>query len=63
MLGHEYSKKSTAVAVLNANYIMERLKDHYKMAFRGESGLCAHEFILGNKIYSFINLFLYFIYD
>lgn len=45
MLGKDLLK-STEVAILNANYMMERLKDHYKILYRGEHGRCAHEFIM-----------------
>lgn len=45
MLGSDLLK-STQIAILNANYMMERLKDHYKILFRGNNGRCAHEFII-----------------
>lgn len=45
MLGKDLLK-STQVAILNANYMMERLKDHYQILYRGEHGRCAHEFIM-----------------
>jgi glycine dehydrogenase len=45
MLGKDLLK-STQIAILNANYMMERLKDHYKILYRGASGRCAHEFIM-----------------
>lgn len=47
LLGFENVKKSTAVAVLNANYLMKKLQNHYKIAFLGNNQLVAHEFILG----------------
>ncbi len=40
MLGKEGLKQTTDHAVLNANYIMMRLKDHYKLCF---DRLCMHE--------------------
>lgn len=46
MLGYEGLKQSTAMAILNANYMKERLKDHYPVLYTGESGRVAHEFIL-----------------
>jgi glycine dehydrogenase len=46
MMGGDGLKKATAVAVLNANYMASRLQEHYHVLFRGEGGLCAHEFIL-----------------
>ena len=47
MLGKEFVKKSTAVAILNSNYMMKRLQKHYKIAFTGKYDLVAHEFIIG----------------
>lgn len=38
--------KATQHAILNANYIMERLKDDFKILFRGNHGRVAHEFIV-----------------
>eukprot|EP00658_Telonema_sp_P-2_P022387 TRINITY_DN18947_c0_g1_i11.p1 TRINITY_DN18947_c0_g1~~TRINITY_DN18947_c0_g1_i11.p1 ORF type:complete len:290 (-),score=84.68 TRINITY_DN18947_c0_g1_i11:68-937(-) len=45
-MGNEGLKQSTAVAVLNANYMAARLKEAYPIMFAGEGGLNAHEFIL-----------------
>lgn len=39
-------KKATQVAILNANYMAARLKNHYKILFTGTHGLVAHEFII-----------------
>ena len=33
-------------AILNANYMAARLKDHYKVLYTGKAGTCAHEFII-----------------
>lgn len=38
--------KATEVAILNANYIAQRLKDAYPALYRGKSGFVAHECIL-----------------
>ncbi len=46
LMGGEGLRKATQVAILNANYMAERLKDHYDVLFTGESGRVAHEFIL-----------------
>lgn len=46
MLGAEGLKSSTEFAILNANYIKERLKDYYPTLYTGKSGRCAHEMIL-----------------
>jgi len=36
----------TATAILNANYMMTRLREVYKILYVGTEGRCAHEFIL-----------------
>ena len=45
-LGKEGLKQSTAYAILNANYLLNKLKNHYKIVFTGPNGRCAHEFII-----------------
>jgi glycine dehydrogenase len=46
MLGGEGVTEATKTAILNANYMKEVLKDHYKILYTGKSGRCAHEMIL-----------------
>ena len=46
MLGAEGLKKSTEVAILNANYIKEKLNGHYDTLYSGEMGRAAHEMII-----------------
>ena len=46
MLGAEGVTESTKVAILNANYIKERLEGHYKTLYEGEMGRAAHEMII-----------------
>ncbi len=46
MMGPRGLKKASEVAVLSANYMAERLKDHYPVLFRGSRGRVAHEFVL-----------------
>jgi glycine dehydrogenase len=46
MNGFEGLKKSTEIAILNANYMAARLDGAYDVLFRGKNGQCAHEFIL-----------------
>lgn len=46
MLGGEGLAEATKMAILNANYIKESLKDHYKTLYSGKNGRCAHEMIL-----------------
>ena len=46
MLGREGVTEATRMAILNANYIKEMLKDHYPTLYSGKNGRCAHEMIL-----------------
>jgi glycine dehydrogenase len=46
MLGGEGLKAATETAILNANYMKDVLKDHYKILYTGKNGRCAHEMIL-----------------
>ncbi|MBE1515543.1 aminomethyl-transferring glycine dehydrogenase [Nesterenkonia halotolerans] len=46
MMGSEGLTSATAHALLSANYIAERLKDHFPVLYTGENGLIAHECIL-----------------
>jgi len=46
MMGSEGLRRATASAVLAANYIAFRLRDHYPVLYAGEAGLVAHECIL-----------------
>lgn len=46
MLGEHGLKKSTATAILNANYIKNRLSSGFKVLYTGEKGRAAHEMII-----------------
>ncbi|GEP50256.1 glycine dehydrogenase (aminomethyl-transferring) [Flavobacterium noncentrifugens] len=46
MLGAEGLTNATKTAILNANYIKERLSGHYDTLYTGEMGRAAHEMIL-----------------
>ena len=46
MLGAKGLKESTEVAILNANYIKERLEGFYPTLYTGENGRAAHEMII-----------------
>jgi glycine dehydrogenase len=46
MLGAEGLKSATEHAILNANYIKERLNGHYDTLYSGEMGRAAHEMII-----------------
>jgi glycine dehydrogenase len=46
MMGREGLTRATQVAILNANYVAHRLKDHYPILYVGANGLVAHECII-----------------
>ena len=46
MLGAEGLKKSTEIAILNANYIKQRLADNYEVLYCGEKNRVGHEMII-----------------
>ncbi|MFP8835413.1 aminomethyl-transferring glycine dehydrogenase [Hydrogenophaga sp. XSHU_21] len=46
MMGAEGLKRATEVAILSANYISKRLKDHFPTLYASENGHVAHECIL-----------------
>lgn len=46
MMGAEALKEATQVAVLSANYLAHRLKDHFPVLYTGLNDLVAHECIL-----------------
>ncbi|MDT0686314.1 aminomethyl-transferring glycine dehydrogenase [Autumnicola psychrophila] len=46
MLGSKGLQKATEHAILNANYVKERLSEHYKTLYSGERGRAAHEMIV-----------------
>lgn len=46
MLGAEGLTNSTKMAILNANYMKERISRHYPILYSGKSGRVAHEFIV-----------------
>jgi glycine dehydrogenase len=46
MMGDAGLKKATQVAILNANYMLVRLREHYDILYTNKGGYCAHEFIV-----------------
>lgn len=46
MMGAEGITRATQIAILNANYIKERLAPHYPVLYLGKNGRCAHEMII-----------------
>jgi glycine dehydrogenase len=49
LMGGEGLMTATKAAILNANYIAARLKEHYPLLFRGRKGRIAHECILDTR--------------
>ena len=50
MMGAEGLKDATEIAILSANYISARLKDHYPTLYASEEGYVAHECILDLRL-------------
>ncbi|KAL9097598.1 MAG: hypothetical protein Q9165_000495 [Trypethelium subeluteriae] len=46
MMGGKGLTHATKVTLLNANYILSRLRPHYPILYTNQAGRCAHEFIL-----------------
>ncbi|MFC6355003.1 aminomethyl-transferring glycine dehydrogenase [Luethyella okanaganae] len=46
MMGTEGLKQATGAAVLSANYVAKRLREHFPVLYTGDDGLVAHECIL-----------------
>ncbi|PKF60439.1 glycine dehydrogenase (aminomethyl-transferring) [Psychromonas sp. psych-6C06] len=46
MMGEQGLTASTQLAILNANYVMERLRPHYPVLYIGKEGRVAHECII-----------------
>lgn len=46
MMGGDGLTNATKLAILNANYMKDRLSEHYKILYTGTHGRCAHEMIV-----------------
>jgi glycine dehydrogenase len=49
MMGPDGLRRATEVAILNANYVAQRLSAHFPILYTGESGLVAHECIVDTR--------------
>jgi glycine dehydrogenase len=49
MMGPSGLKRATQIAILNANYIAQQLKDYYPILYTGNRGLVAHECIIDTR--------------
>ena len=52
MMGAHGLTHATKITLLNANYIMSRLRPHYEILYTNDDGRCAHEFILDVRPFS-----------
>ncbi len=50
MMGAVGLKQATEMAILNANYVAVRLKDHYPVLYKGRGDRVAHECILDTRV-------------
>jgi glycine dehydrogenase len=46
LMGDDGLRRASETAILNANYMADRIDDHYEVLYRGNSGRVAHEFIV-----------------
>lgn len=51
MLGEDGLRRSTEVAILNANYLKAKLEDSYTILYKGKKGTVAHEMILDCRMF------------
>ena len=57
LLGHDGLKRSTEMAILNANYIKHRLTHHYKVLYTDDlHGNVAHELIIDFRPFKALNI-------
>lgn len=49
MMGADGLKQATEVAILSANYIAHKLKDHYPILYKSKNGFVAHECIIDTR--------------
>lgn len=52
LMGDDGLREATEVALLNANYLMKRLQEHYEILYTNEHGCCAHEFIIDCRVFN-----------
>ncbi|CAN8100483.1 unnamed protein product [Discula destructiva] len=52
LMGAAGLKKATQVTLLNANYLLGKLRPHYAILYTNAHGRCAHEFILDARPFS-----------
>ncbi len=53
MMGSEGLTNATSIAILNANYMKERLKNYFKVLYAGQYGKVGHELIFDMREFKF----------
>ncbi|MEP0713583.1 aminomethyl-transferring glycine dehydrogenase [Algoriphagus sp.] len=56
MMGGDGLTNATKMAILNANYIKERLKDHFPILYTGTQGRAAHEMIVDCRAFKEVGI-------
>ena len=56
MMGGEGLTQATRLAILKANYIKERLRNHYPVLYTGKNGRSAHEMIIDCREYKKVGI-------
>jgi glycine dehydrogenase len=56
MMGGQGLTHATEIAILNANYIKQRLDSHYGILYVGHEGRCAHEMIIDCRDFKAIGI-------
>ncbi len=56
MMGSDHLRRATEMAILNANYLKESLKDDYTIYTANEKGRIGHEFIISLDEFSHLNI-------
>ena len=51
LMGFDKLKLATKIAILNANYLAKKLETNFKILFKGENALVAHECIVDLRMY------------
>ncbi|MGD1841326.1 MAG: aminomethyl-transferring glycine dehydrogenase [Thermonemataceae bacterium] len=56
MMGAKGLTEATKIAILNTNYIKERIKDHYAILYTGVQGRAAHEMIVDCRAFKKVGI-------
>ena len=56
LMGSDGLTNATKLAILNANYLKEKLSKHYPILYSGKNGRCAHEMIVDCRAFKQIGI-------